>query len=57
MRHRDTSISAKPDGVGAGSQLSIFKGERFGLLTLTETTESVSMCMLVRFDHIARKSR
>ena len=36
------TISAKPDGVGAASQLSIQRGERSGLLTRI-ATESVSL--------------
>jgi hypothetical protein len=42
------TISAKPDGVWAGSQPSILGGERPGLLTRTATTGSALLCMLTK---------
>jgi len=39
------TISAKPVGVGAGSQPLILRGERSGLLTLIAATEGALLCV------------
>jgi len=44
------TISAKPDGVGAGCQAWIPTGERSGLLTHTAMTASVTLCEQMKAD-------
>jgi hypothetical protein len=44
MKMEVMTISAKPDGAWAGSQLWILKDQQSGLLMRIATTESVSLC-------------
>jgi len=44
LGNKSPTISAKPDGAWAGSQLSILKGERSGLLTRIAAMASGSLC-------------
>jgi hypothetical protein len=42
------TISAKSDGLGAAWQPWVLGGERSGLQTRIATTESVTLCMLIK---------